>query len=186
MGILFYKDGLMALYRGYVNCMYLNNHREKFIPELEHALAHNNFTVRYCDPRCKDNFDRFGLYSGEVIELMATRQALETEIAGNEPSGELPPEEYLLRFTPRFGLQVYTTSESDALLLDSKITELKEAQATLPPESPDIITGLDGLISATACSMKTAVPGPIPWSSASSTSPHTFPTFASPPLPSCL
>ena len=33
------------------------------------------------------------------------------------------------------------------MLLDSKITELKEAQATLPPESPDIITRLDGLIS---------------------------------------
>ncbi len=147
MGILFYKDGVMALYRGYVNCMYLNNHREKFIPELEYALAHNNFTVRYCDSRCKDNLNRFGFYSGEVIELMATHQALGTEIAGNEPSGELPPEEYLLRFTPRFGLQVYTTSESDALLLDSKITELKEVQATLPPESPDIIPGLDSLIS---------------------------------------
>lgn len=96
IGVWFNRNGVMALFRGNVNCMYLNNYREQFIPALEKILADNGFTIAYCDPRFKESYDRFGLYSGLVIDIVVSRQIEEV---------------YLLHFTPHFGLEVYAASE---------------------------------------------------------------------------
>lgn len=106
MGVKFYRDGVMALYHGYINCMYLNNDREKFIPALVKSLEDAGFSVRYRDHRFKNSLDRFGLYSGWQIEIYVTRP----QLPGTDlPDSNQGPDEYLLSFSPHFALSVYAS-----------------------------------------------------------------------------
>ena len=121
MGVWLNKAGCMALYRGSVNCLYLNNQREEFIPNLEKTLTDSGFSVSYMDQRAKDNYDRFGLYSGDVIEILASRPLQEeTAMAENETTDTPRKEEYLLYFSSHFGLYVYAASEEAAAHLSGK------------------------------------------------------------------
>lgn len=121
MGVWLNKDGVMALYRGSVNCLYLNNCREKFIPELEKTLTAGGFTFSYMDRRAKDNYDRFGLYSGDVTEILISRPLPEESAMEKKETTDTPrKEEYLLYFSPHFGLYVYAPSEEAAARLTVK------------------------------------------------------------------
>ena len=121
MGVWLSQDGVMALYRGSVNCLYLNNHRDKFIPDLEKTLTDSGFTVSYMDQRAKDNYDRFDLYSGDVIEILASRPLQEETAMEEKETTDTPrKEEYLLYFSSHFGLYVYAASEEAAARLTGK------------------------------------------------------------------
>lgn len=122
MGIYFYKNGVTALYRGNVNCIYLNSCREKIIPILEKSLEDAGFTVRYRDPRFKECFDTFGLYSGQQIELYVSRLLPQTIDETTE--NPLSQEEYLLYFSPHFSMYVYT-EQNTAQRVTDHIASLK-------------------------------------------------------------
>lgn len=72
MRIWFADDGRMSLYKGYVNCMYLNSGREEFIPAFVEAATARGFSAEYSDNRQLDAYNSFGLYSGQSITLDLT------------------------------------------------------------------------------------------------------------------
>lgn len=127
MGVYLYKNGVMALYRGNVNCMYLNDSRESIIPALEKALENSGFTVRYRDHRFKNSYDRFGLYSGQQIELYVSRPKSEP----TDDKGGLfqTQEEYLLYFSPHFSMYVYA-EQNEAHGITGMIKYLKSEKDT--------------------------------------------------------
>ncbi len=111
INVKFFRNGIMALYHGNVNCMFLNSYRERFIPQLETVLTDANYLVVYCDKRVKDNFNLFGLYSGDHVELIVS--ANEETLPASQGTSE-EPAKYLLQFNPRFGMYVYVNSDDNA------------------------------------------------------------------------
>lgn len=115
MGLYLYKNGVMALYKGNVNCMYLNNSRESIIPTLEKGLEDSGFMVKYRDNRFKESFDKFGLYSGQQIEIYISRH-----LQPEDKETVAPPtlEEYLLCFSPHFTMYIYAEQGIAMQLID--------------------------------------------------------------------
>lgn len=69
MKIWISDDGRMALYKGWVNCMFLNSDREKFIPAFVGMVLDLGLSVQYPDSRPADAYARYGLYSGGSVIL---------------------------------------------------------------------------------------------------------------------
>lgn len=69
MKVYFESDGRMTLYKGPVNCLYLNVDNEKFIPSFQQALESRGFSIKYVDNRSYVSYENYGLYSGSSVVI---------------------------------------------------------------------------------------------------------------------
>lgn len=70
MGCYFYGDGNASLFKGNVNCMFLGIDRHKYISKIvDHFKSEFDFT--FVDLRQKDNFIKYGNYSGDYVAIQS-------------------------------------------------------------------------------------------------------------------
>lgn len=74
MKVYFESDGRMTLYKGPVNCLYLNVDNEKFIPAFQQSLEERGFSVMYADNRSYVSYENYGLYSGNSVVIRISGQ----------------------------------------------------------------------------------------------------------------
>lgn len=77
MGVYVYDNGEMAIYKGSVNCMFLNSYREEYLPILTARLNDIGFEVNPSgDIRPENNYKLYNLYTGTRIQLQAKNENL--------------------------------------------------------------------------------------------------------------
>lgn len=73
MRVYFEEDGRMALYKGHINCMYVNTGRESYVDSLIENLYANAFKARFEDPRQLDAKRNYGFFSGTDLTIVVER-----------------------------------------------------------------------------------------------------------------